>query len=98
MPIVIKSMQHYKQLDWTECTSFGAEAVIDAFGISPSNNASKAKTRMGYGMLGRLRAHVKFWKNRSLLAAKASTYGRVRVSAPSTRSDWKNALPSRMFL
>ena len=43
-------------------------------------------------------AHVKFLKNRSLSAAYASTQGRVRGSLPSARSDWKKALPSRMFL
>ena len=43
-------------------------------------------------------AHVKFLKNRSLSAAYASTQGRVCGSLPSARSDWKKALPSRMFL
>lgn len=42
--------------------------------------------------------HAKFLKNRLLSAAYASTQGRVRGSLPSARSDWKNALPSRMFL
>ena len=42
-------------------------------------------------------AHVKFLKNMSLSAAYASTQGRVSGLLPSARSDWNNALPSRMF-
>ena len=40
---------------------------------------------------------MKFRKNILLSAAYASTHGRVSGLLPSARSDWKNALPSRMF-